>query len=106
MVNYRRDKIPGGTYFFTLTLKDRKSTLLTQYIAYLRHSFQKAKKNHEFIVKAIVVLPEHLHLIMELPEGEEDYSTRLRQIKTYFVQDLLSAKVGLLKNKRNEYNLW
>ena len=106
MVNYRRDKTQGGTYFFTLALKDRSSNLLTKYIKSLGHSFRRARKNNPFATKAIVVLPEHLHVIWELPEGDEDYSTRWRQIKTYFLQEVLEFGEPLLKNRRNEYNLW
>ncbi|KTC96734.1 REP-associated tyrosine transposase [Legionella feeleii] len=106
MVNYRRDKTPGGTYFFTLALRDRKSNWLTSYIISLGYSFRRARENNPFLIKAIVVLPEHLHMIMELPGGDADYSTRLRQIKTYFLQEILSAGEPLLKNQRNEYNLW
>ena len=45
MVNYRRNYIPGGTYFFTVTLKNRLSTLLTQNINLLRQV--TARVNHE-----------------------------------------------------------
>ncbi|MBL7480341.1 REP-associated tyrosine transposase [Legionella bononiensis] len=106
MVNYRRDKTQGGTYFFTLTLKDRTSNLITYHIPELRHSFLQAQKNNPFIIHAVVVLPDHVHLIMELPEKDSDYSTRLRQIKTYFSQEIKSSGESILKNLRGEYNLW
>ncbi|KTD45508.1 Transposase IS200 like protein [Legionella rubrilucens] len=106
MVNYRRDKTQGGTYFFTLTLKDRKSNVLTNYVSALRHSFRQAQKNNPFTIHAAVVLPDHLHLIMELPEKDTDYSTRLRQIKTYFLREIKSSEELLLKNHRGEYNVW
>lgn len=48
MVNYRQDKTQGGTYFITLTLKDRTSNLITKHIAALRHSFLQAQKNNPF----------------------------------------------------------
>ena len=95
----------NGTYFFTLTLKNRTSALLTKHIGALRHSFRQAQKNNPFILHAVVVLPDHIHLIMELPEKDADYSTRLRQIKTYFLQEIKSSE-ALLKNQRGEYNLW
>lgn len=53
-----------------------------------------------------MVLPDHLHMIIELPEQEADYSTRLRQIKTYFLQEIISSEEILIKNHRGEYNLW
>jgi len=36
MVRYRRNRVPGGTYFFTVTLRDRKSTLLIDHVELLR----------------------------------------------------------------------
>ena len=106
MVQYRRDKTGGGTYFFTLVLKDRCSKLLTRYITLLRRCFRRAKKNNEFRIKALVILPDHLHMIMILPEVDSDYSTRIRQIKTYFVKELILIGEELIKNQRGEYPIW
>jgi len=106
MVYYRRDRIPGGTYFFTLALQDRTSALLTEHIDLLGTAFRRAKRNNPFITKAIVVLPEHLHAIWQLPDNDWDYSKRWRQIKTYFTRALIKKGVLLDKNARAEYNLW
>ncbi len=106
MVNYRRDITPGGCYFFTLALNNRQSDLLVKYIANLGSAFRSAKRNNFFSIEAIVILPEHLHMIMELPQNDADYSTRLRQIKTYFSRQLASTGVRLSKNQQEEYNLW
>ena len=101
MVNYRRDRTQGGIYFFTLTLKNRHSNLLTKYIKCLGNFFQRARSNNPFTTKA---LPEHLHTIWELPEGDVDYSTGWRQIKTYFLRELIKLGEPLSKNHNNEYN--
>lgn len=106
MVSYRRDKTQGGSYFFTLALADRNSDLLTKYAKSLGHSFRRAKKNNPFTTKAIVILPEHLHVIWELPDDDCDFSTRWRQVKTYFLQEVLEFNEPLLKNRRNQYSLW
>ncbi len=106
MVNYRRDRLEGGTYFFTLALQNRQSQLLTKYINELRKSFHQAQKNNHFIVDAVVVLPEHLHAVMTLPDGDSNYSLRWRQIKTYFLKALVKEGECITKNQRNEYNLW
>ncbi len=55
--------------FFTLTLKNRKSDLLVKYIRLLGRSIRCAKKNNPLSIKSIVVLPDHLHMIIELPHG-------------------------------------
>ena len=106
MVHYRRDKTYGATYFFTIALNDRKSDVATRYISALGRSIRRARRNNSFRIEAIVVLPDHIHMIMELPDSEADYSTRLRQIKTYFSQEVISSGEPLLRNRRGEYNLW
>ncbi|MDC9728218.1 MAG: transposase [Methyloprofundus sp.] len=106
MVNYRRVYIKGGTYFFTLTLKNRRSDYLVQYINELRESFAYVKQQASFDIVAIVILPEHLHCILTLPEGDDAYPIRWQKIKSRFTLSLKRLGVELKKNKRGEYNLW
>jgi len=80
--------------------------LLTEHIDLLGVSFKRARSNNPFITKAIVILPEHLHVIWQLPDVDSDYSKRWRQIKTYFTRTLIKQGVILDKNTRTEYNLW
>ena len=86
MVRYRRNLIPGGTYFFTVTLSDRRSRLLTDQIAKLRAAFRDVWRKRPFVVDAIVVLPDHLHAIFTLPHGDADFSSRWRDIKAAFTK--------------------
>jgi putative transposase len=76
MVGYRRNFVPGGTYFFTLTLVDRRSSALVDHIDALRASFRRARRERPFAIDAVVVLPDHLHAILTLPPGGADYSGR------------------------------
>ncbi|MBX9829414.1 MAG: hypothetical protein K2Z80_38135 [Xanthobacteraceae bacterium] len=76
MVRYRRNFVAGGRYFFTAALADRRSTALTGHIDHLRNSFRAVRRAHHFTIDAIVVLPDHLHVIMTLPEGDADFPTR------------------------------
>ena len=82
MVFYRRNFIPGGTYFFTVALADRKRDWLVRHIDLLRLAFRRARRQRPFAIDAIVVLPEHLHCIWTLPLGDADYSHRWRLIKS------------------------
>ena len=91
MVNYRRDYMPGATYFFTVNLRNRQSKLLTTYITHLGDAFRFAQKKAYFHVIAIVVMPEHLHAIWRLPNDDYDYSRRWRLIKGHFTRSLLTA---------------
>ncbi len=81
MPHYLRLCSPGGTYFFTVTLLDRQgNNLLTRHIDLLRQAFKAVRENHPFKIHAWVVLPDHLHCVIELPEGDADYATRWRLI--------------------------
>ncbi|WP_230411828.1 REP-associated tyrosine transposase [Denitromonas iodatirespirans] len=84
MVRYRRNHVPGGTYFFTVTLRDRRSDWLIRHIDLLRVAIARTQSRHPFRIDAMAVLPEHLHMVMTLPDGDADYSLRWRQIKGSF----------------------
>jgi putative transposase len=84
MPNYRRALIPGGTYFFTVTLADRRLTLLSSHIDPLRAAYVETAHGHPFETRAIVVLPEHLHAIWTLPPGDCEFSGRWKLIKERF----------------------
>ena len=106
MVNYRRNLVPGGTYFFTVTLRDRSSRLLIEHIGSLRAAFREVKRKHPFHIDAIVILPEHLHTIWTLPEGDADYPGRWRAIKSAFTHAVVKSGVAVARNEKGEYALW
>jgi putative transposase len=106
MVQYRREFCPRATYFFTVTLKNRKSSVLTQNINRLRQLLDQFEPMRPFKTHAIVVLPDHLHVIWELPKNDSDYSLRWRLIKTHFSKEITKSGILLSKNNRNEYALW
>jgi putative transposase len=82
---YRRTQISGGTYFFTLVTYNRLRTFnRPDCIALLRESFKQVKKEHPFTIEAIVILPDHIHCMLTLPQGDADYPLRLRMIKSHF----------------------
>jgi REP element-mobilizing transposase RayT len=84
-MEYRRARIAGGTFFFTLVTHHRRRFLCEPYcVALLRRSFRYAMQRHPFEIDAAVILPEHLHCIWTLPEGDSDYSMRWRLIKSFF----------------------
>lgn len=88
MVNYRRYRVPGGRYFFTVTLLDRRASLLTDNIEKLRSAFFRVKRRHPFEIDAVVILPDHLHCIWTLPDNDADFSLRWREIKSRFSRTL------------------
>jgi REP element-mobilizing transposase RayT len=87
MVHYRRNRVPGASYFFTVALEDRSSRLLVVSIDCFRHAYATALRQHPFQTIAIAILPDHLHAIWQLPEADSDYSRRWRALKSTFVHD-------------------
>ncbi len=89
MSNYRRHHVPGGRYFFTVVTRNRRPLFDTEpRVAILRNAFRKVKRRHPFRIEAIVVLPDHLHAIWQLPEGDSDFSARWREIKKAVTREL------------------
>jgi putative transposase len=85
MRTYLRYRVAGGTYFFTLVTHQRRP-FLTSLLARtsLRDAIRNIRSERPFQMVAIVLLPDHLHCIWELPPGDSDYSTRWRRIKSLF----------------------
>jgi REP element-mobilizing transposase RayT len=61
MPNYRRAFVPGGCWFFTVNLLERRQTLLVDHIATLREAVAKTRQSQPYTIDAFVVLPDHLH---------------------------------------------
>jgi putative transposase len=92
MPDYRRDRTPGGCYFFTVNLADRGCDLLVSNIGLLRNTVWAVRANHPFTIDAWVVLPEHMHAIWTMPAGDCDYSTRWATIKRLFSWGLANGE--------------
>ncbi|HEY9540758.1 MAG TPA: transposase [Luteimonas sp.] len=84
MTNYRRAHTPGATWFFTVNIARRDTTVLVEHIALLRQALQRVRRKHPFSIDALVVLPDHLHAVWTLPPGDAGYAMRWRQIKGWF----------------------
>lgn len=92
MTEYRRYRIKAGCYFFTVNLVERNRELLVEHVGTLREAFRHVRQKHPFSIDAMVVLPEHLHCIWTLPEGDDDFSLRWRQIKAEFSRNIESGE--------------
>jgi putative transposase len=107
MTEYRRNLVPGGTYFFTVNLSDRRLSLLTDKIYLLRSAFRYVRQRHPFTIDAIVVLPDHMHAIWTMPEADADFATRWRLIKTIFSRGLRRTETVSPSRMRNqERGIW
>jgi putative transposase len=107
MTNYRRNFLPGGSFFFTVNLADRRLPLLTEHVGVLRSAFRYARRRHPFAIGAIVVLPDHLHAIWTLPEGDCDFAVRWRLIKSAFSRALPRREtVSSSRAGKGERGIW
>jgi putative transposase len=106
MVRYRRNFLPGGTYFFTATLADRTSSALVDNLAVFRLAFRLARQERPFTIDAIVILPDHLHTIWTLPPGDTDFPGRWKRIKSNFTHRLVASGVPVKRRRNGEYALW
>ena len=84
MTAYRRLRLPGATYVFTVCLQDRGSSLLTDRIDALRRAWAETLREWPLAGQVVVVLPDHLHAIWTEPDGVVAYSERWRRIKARF----------------------
>jgi len=107
-VQYRRVWHAGGTYFFTVNLLVRNgNTLLIRHIDALRTAIRTVKHRHPFNIHAWVVLPDHMHCIIELPLGDHDFSTRWRLIKAAFSMQLPKVECrSTVRKARGERGIW
>ena len=108
MPDYRRTYYPGGTYFFTLTLLQRHhNDLLIRHIEQLRKAVQTVRRAHPFKIHAWVVLPDHLHCLIQLPEDDTDFILRLRLIKANFSKALPRTEwLSAVRQRRGERGVW
>lgn len=106
MVQYRRAQTEGAAWFFTVALEDRRTRLLTDHVDVLREAFRSVHDKRPFDLDAVVVLPEHLHAIWVLPEGDADHAVRWQLVKTQFTQALQRAGVPVPRRANGEPALW
>ncbi|MEM8640064.1 MAG: transposase [Cyanobacteria bacterium P01_G01_bin.54] len=112
MPNYRRGYVHRGTYFITQVTYRRERWLCTESSRQaLRAAISHTQQKHPFVVEAFVLLPEHWHGLLRLPEGDGDISMRMRLIKAYVTRHYGAAlgidrTISESRRKRKEQNLW
>ena len=112
MPDYRRSRMEGGTYFFTVVTFQRRPILVSEPARrILRFAWADTCKRFPFHTIAVCLLPDHLHCIWRLPDGDADYSMRWKEIKRLFSKGFL-AEIGpgeernLSRIKRREAAIW
>ncbi|OHB34879.1 MAG: transposase [Planctomycetes bacterium GWA2_40_7] len=108
-MEYRRAWSPGGCFFFTVVTYKRQPILtIPENISRLRKAFAHVKHKRQFEIDGIVVLPNHLHSIWQLPEDDDDFATRWRLIKHFFSKSYLSIEKiqNRSRQSKNEKTVW
>ena len=108
MPDYRRAWHPGGTYFFTVNALQRRSNdLLIRHIQALRDVVRHVRHDHPFAIHGWVVLPDHMHCVIELPPGDMDFAVRRRLIKAGFSKRLPKDEwCSAVRRARGERGIW
>jgi REP-associated tyrosine transposase len=111
MSEYRRVHIPGGAYFFTVKTFERKPVLTHEhYRIALRETITEVRGRLPFDSLAWVLLPDHIHTIWKLPEGDVDYSLRWSLIKQHVTRKCAERTQEVLvsqsRQKRREGTIW
>jgi putative transposase len=92
MPDDRRNRVPGGSYFLTVNLRDRNSRLLGDRIDALRDAVRTVRAGATFHVDAWVVLADHMHCVWTLLADDDDCSGRWRLAKTLFATAMPTAE--------------
>lgn len=112
MPNYIRAKFEGGYYFFTVVTHGRVKLFLNPLARQcLRDAIAATRQRRPFESVAFCLLPEHLHCVWKLPDGDADFSTRWASIKGGFSRALLrlggrQATPSSSRQRRGEAGLW
>ena len=107
MPSYRRNRVEGGTYFFTVALRDRRSDLLISEIEALRHAVRTTRTRHPFHIDGWVVLPDHMHCLWTLPPEDSDFPVRWQMIKAAFSHAVpRAAHRGASLVRKREAGIW
>ncbi|WP_028454107.1 REP-associated tyrosine transposase [Chitinilyticum litopenaei] len=82
MSRYRRSRLAGASYFFTVVTYRRQRILTDAAVRRALHdAIVRVRQRYPFVIDAWVLLPDHLHAIWTLPPGDADYALRWRWIK-------------------------
>jgi putative transposase len=107
MPRYIRAHVPGGTFFFTVALLERRQRLLTEHIDDLRNAFASVRAQRPFTIDAAVILPDHLHCIWTLPVGDADFSGRWHAIKSKFSRSFSKGEsLSARRIAKGERGIW
>ena len=91
MPNYRRNYV-GSYYFLTVVTYDRRKLFYREDARrFLREAIEVTHRERPWKTEAIVLMPDHIHTLWQMPEGDTEYSKRIGIIKKRFTRAILAA---------------
>jgi putative transposase len=107
MHDYRRYRVPGGAYFFIVNLLERRTDLLVRPIEALREAVGRARAERPFHIDGWGVPPDHVHCVLTLPPGDDDFSNRIKALKIRCVRDVAPhERRSSVRVARGERGIW
>ena len=112
MPRYVRVGNPCGSYFFTVITYGRRQLFsLKENINSLINGIKQIQYQYPFSLEALVLLPDHLHALWTLPEGDVDYGKRWGLIKARFSKEIQKGLpqeevINPSRIKRRETTVW
>jgi putative transposase len=109
---YRRIRMAGGTFFFTVVTYGRRPMLTTPEVRQaLREGIFKARQSMPFNIAAWVLLPDHLHAIWTLPENDHRNAARWAVIKSSVTKKCSNIfnsenNINFSRKNRHESGIW
>ncbi|OSI15911.1 hypothetical protein BWD09_07915 [Neisseria dentiae] len=107
MRTYLRNRAAGGCFFLTLVLEDRSSHLLVKHINAFRQAYRDARMRYRFETHAVAVLPDHVHMLITLPENQSDCAPIVANLKAGFSRRLPNDEfVSNSRLAKRERGIW
>ena len=105
MANYKRLFLEGYSYYLTVVTYNRNPILIDN-IEALRDSFRESKKYYMYDINAIVILPDHFHMIIT-PNNSKEYPKIIRAIKYNFSKRInINEEQSISRYKKGMTPIW
>lgn len=76
-------------FFLTVVTHERRPLFsMPANVDCLRQAVGQVRRERPFEIVAAVVVPDHLHFLWELPQGDKDFSTRVGRMKALFTRSM------------------
>ncbi len=84
-----------------------KDELLVRHVDALRESVARVRESYPFVILGWVVLPDHFHCVISLPENDDRFDLRWRLIKQHFSKQVpRTERLPATRQRRGERGLW